>query len=66
MIKIESGSKAAVIKGSMIIAYTHVRNFLLLVLLILGRIWQIFAEFGIYNSAKFGIMWYNLAKFGRI
>ena len=67
--------------GSMTYAFTHMRNFLLLLLLVawgmtklgrnwqnFNRIWQKFAEFGRIwrNMMGFGRFWQNMVVFGRI
>ena len=63
MIEVEGGSRAAALKGSMTYAFTHMRNFLLLLLEAggmakFGRNWK--------NLAEFGKIWQNLADIGRI
>ena len=57
-------------------AFTHMRNFLLLLLLLLeakrdGQIWQNLAEFGrkwqkLAEIGKNTAVWQNLEEFGRI
>ena len=70
----EKGCRAAAPKGSMTYAFTHMRNFLLLLLLVaggmakLGRNWQHFTEFGRNwrSLAEFDGLWWDLAEFGKI
>ena len=73
MIEIERGCRAAAPKGSMTYAFTHMRNFLLLLLEAggmakFGRNWKNLAEFRKIwqNLADIGRIWQKLAEIGRI
>ena len=74
VVTIEGGCRAATPKELMTCAFTHIRNFLLLILLEAegdGQIWHKLMDVGKnwrnwQILEEFGRTWQNLAEFGRI
>ena len=65
MIECEGGCRAAAPKGSMTYAFTHMRNFLLLLRLLLEAGGMVNIGGNRQNLADFGRNWQNLAETGR-
>ena len=74
MIKIEGRGRAAAPKGSITLAFTYIRNFILLILLQaaggrIGQIWpnleEISTTWHLAEIDKYSRIWHNLEECGR-